>query len=81
MRTPSPDEVRRERERAGWDLTAAASAVGVTERAWRNWEAGARKMPPGLWQLFVLLTGRVTVAFDTPAGRAVVRRTIEQRGT
>jgi DNA (cytosine-5)-methyltransferase 1 len=30
----------------------AARAVGGTMRAWQEWEAGNRRMHPGLWELF-----------------------------
>jgi DNA (cytosine-5)-methyltransferase 1 len=32
--------------------TAAAALIHGTMRAWQDWEAGARRMHPGLWELF-----------------------------
>jgi len=71
--SPTPDEIRTERESVGWTPSGAAAAVCVTERAWRNWEAGKRKMSPGLWLLFCLMAGRTTVAYQTSGGRAVLK--------
>ena len=31
--------------------------VHVSTRAWQLWEAGDRKMPPGVWELFVIKVG------------------------
>ena len=76
--SPTPDEIRKERESVGWPLSTAAAAVLVTERAWRNWEAGKRKMSPGLWLLFRLLAGRTTTAYQTTnGGRAVLKLHVE----
>lgn len=30
----------------------AARVVGSKLRTWQQWEAGSRKMHPGLWELF-----------------------------
>jgi hypothetical protein len=72
MKAPTPEEVRAERERIGWTPASAATAVCVTERAWRLWEANKRKMPPGLWRLFTAMTGRSTVMYQTTDGRRAV---------
>lgn len=49
---PSPEEVRAAREAAGLTQTAAAALVHATCRNWQQWEAGDRRMHPGLWELF-----------------------------
>jgi hypothetical protein len=78
MKPPAPEEIRAERERAGWSPATAAAAVLVTERAWRQWEAGKRQMTPGLWILFTLLVGRRVLTYDRAEGqRAVLRLAIE----
>ena len=51
---PKPDEILKARKRVGWTQAQAAAACLVTVRAWQNWEAGTRKMPPGYWELFRL---------------------------
>ena len=57
-RNPSPAEVRAARESAGLTQAQAAALVHSGERNWRQWEAedvpSARRMHPGLWELFRL---------------------------
>lgn len=53
---PTPDEVRAAREAAGLTQTSAAALIHGTLRAWQEWEAGNRRMHPGLWELFRLKT-------------------------
>lgn len=52
--TPTPAEIRAAREAAGLTQTQAAQLVHGTLRAWQEWEAGNRRMHPGLWELFRL---------------------------
>ena len=49
---PTPEAIRAAREAAGLTQTAAAALIHGTMRAWQDWEAGARRMHPGLWELF-----------------------------
>lgn len=49
---PAPEAIRAAREAAGLTQTAAAALIHGTMRAWQDWEAGARRMHPGLWELF-----------------------------
>jgi len=49
---PSPDEIKKAREAGGLSQTAAAKLVYSGLRTWQQWEAGDRKMHPGLWELF-----------------------------
>lgn len=49
---PAPEDVRAARESAGLTQTQAAEMVRGTMRAWQEWEAGNRRMHPGLWELF-----------------------------
>lgn len=60
-KSPLPAEVRAAREKAGLTQTESAELVHGTLRAWQGWEAptgqpAARKMHPGLWELFQLKT-------------------------
>lgn len=50
--SPTPTQIRKLRG----ELTqeAAGALVKVARRTWQDWEAGARKMPPGLWDLALL---------------------------
>ena len=52
MQSPTPDEISAARDRADLTQTQAAHLVHGTMRAWQEWEAGNRKMHPGLWELF-----------------------------
>jgi len=49
---PAPATIRAAREAAGLTQTQAAAIVHGTLRAWQEWEAGNRRMHPGLWELF-----------------------------
>ena len=51
-RNPTPVEIRRARDRAGLTQTKAAALVYTTDRVWRQWEAGDRRMHPAFWELF-----------------------------
>ena len=43
MGSPSPDEIRAERDRAGWDKETAATAVCASLRSWQAYEAVCRQ--------------------------------------
>ena len=51
---PAPEAIRAAREAAGLTQTAAAALIHGTMRAWQEYEAGNRRMHPGLWELFRL---------------------------
>ena len=51
---PTKEQVRSAREAAGMTQTQAAAVIHATLRAWQEWEAGNRRMHPGLWELFRL---------------------------
>ncbi len=55
-RSPSPKTVRHARQAASLTQTDAARTVSASMRAWQQWEAGERAMPPGLFELFMLKT-------------------------
>lgn len=58
---PDPRQIRSAREAAGLTQTQAAILVRGTLRAWQNWEAGERRMHPGLWELFLYKIGRTSL--------------------
>lgn len=75
--SPTPAEVRAAREAAGLTQTEAARLVHGTLRGWQGWEAsptdpGARRMHPGLWELFCgkVAARQVDAAADHNAGSA-----------
>ena len=49
---PTPAQIRTARDSAGLTQTEAACLIYATRRAWQEWEAGNRRMHPGLWELF-----------------------------
>ena len=49
---PTPEAIREARAAAGLTQHQAAELIHGTERAWQEWEAGNRRMHPGLWELF-----------------------------
>ncbi len=55
--SPMPFEIRAAREAAGITQSAAGALVCCQLRTWQQWEAGDRKMHPGLWELFKIKTG------------------------
>ena len=55
--TPQPAEIKAAREAAGLSQTSAAELVHSGLRTWQQWEAGDRRMHPGLWELFRLTMG------------------------
>lgn len=60
---PTPEQVAEARKAAGMTQSEAAQAVRGTMRAWQEWEAGNRRMHPGLWELFrIKLASRKTVS-------------------
>lgn len=54
MKSPSPDEVKAARQRAGLTQAAAAALIYCGWRAWQEWEAGNRRMHPAYWELWAL---------------------------
>ena len=53
---PPPDEIKALRTFFGLTQSEAATQVHVQLRAWQWWESGQRKMPVGLWELFLIKT-------------------------
>ena len=57
LNIPTPKNLRDARLALGYTQKEAAAMVHVTIRAWQLWEAGHRRMPPGLWELCVIKVG------------------------
>lgn len=55
---PHPSAIREARRAAGLTQTQAADLVCTKLRSWQQWEAGDRRMHPGLWRLFGMLTAQ-----------------------
>lgn len=58
-RNPTPAEICAAREQAGLTQTQAAELIYGTLRAWQEWEAGNRRMHPGLWELWQIKTAHL----------------------
>ncbi|NDH69699.1 MAG: XRE family transcriptional regulator [Gammaproteobacteria bacterium] len=52
--SPTPKKLKTVRAAMGYTQKEAAEMVSVSLRAWQLWEAGHRKMPPGLWELCII---------------------------
>jgi DNA-binding transcriptional regulator YiaG len=57
LANPLPAEIISARQAAGLTQTEAAGLVCGSLRAWQQWEAGDRRMHPGLWRLFLRESG------------------------
>ncbi len=51
-----PDEIRKKRQELNLSQADCARIVHVSERSWRRWEVGDRKMPQAAWELFLIKT-------------------------
>ncbi len=58
---PTPDDIRSARKGAGLTQTNAATLVGAALRTWQEWEAGDSRMHPGLWELFLIKAGKLSL--------------------
>lgn len=61
--TPKPEDVARAREVAGLTQTKAGEVIYGSLRAWQDYESGARRLHPGLYELFLAKTGQMPKAF------------------
>ena len=59
---PTAAQILAARTAAGLTQTEAAALILSTLRTWQDWEAGARRMHPGLYQLFAIKTGQIKAA-------------------
>lgn len=57
LKSPSPEQIKAMRTALGYTQKEAAELVHVSLRAWQLWEAGDRKMLPGIWELCVIKSG------------------------
>jgi len=52
VKPPTPEEIRKARQKAGLTQTEAAEKVWMSLRAWQDWEAGKRTMLPAVFWAF-----------------------------
>lgn len=57
LKSPTPEQLKSTRKALGYTQKEAAELVHVSLRAWQLWEAGDRKMPPGIWELCAIKVG------------------------
>lgn len=65
---PHPDEIFGMRMNATLTQSQAADIVYSALRTWQQWEAGDRRMHPGLWELFLIKTGQIKPGLVSQAG-------------
>ena len=53
---PAAKEIAAARAESGLTQEQAGAVVGVARRTWQDWEAGRRRMPAGLFELFLIKT-------------------------
>jgi DNA-binding XRE family transcriptional regulator len=56
--SPTPDEIKAARIKAGHTQEVAATLMGKTRRTWIHWENGDHKMPPDTWLMYLIRTGQ-----------------------
>lgn len=55
MKSPTPEEIKRVRKRAGLTQLQAGKLVGVRAQSrWAEYENGTYKMQPYRWELFLI---------------------------
>lgn len=57
MDSPEPVKILSARKKAGLTQTQSGELVYSALRTWQQWEAGDRRMHPGLWELFTIKIG------------------------
>lgn len=58
MESPTPDVIKHFRKEAGLSQREAGELIHTKPRQFEPWEQGINKMPPGLWELFLLKIGQ-----------------------
>lgn len=56
--SPTAEQVKLARSKVKLTQAQAADIVDSAVRIWRYYEAGQRKMPSAIWELFLLKTGQ-----------------------
>ena len=57
IKSATPEQLKRTRKVPGYTQKEVAEMLHVSLRAWQLWEAGDRKMLPGIWELCVIKAG------------------------
>lgn len=67
---PAPAEIRAARTAAGLTQTEAGAVIYCTLRGWQDWESGARRMHPALWELWRIKRGIIPAPPASPSPTA-----------
>ncbi len=62
---PTPAMIKQTRDHAGLTQNQAAKLVSSNVRTWQYWEAGAFKMHPAKWEVFLKKTRFLEKTKDT----------------
>ena len=57
---PTPEAILQAREAAGLSQSEAGALIYSGLRSWQHWEWGTRRMHPGLFELFLKKTGKMS---------------------
>jgi transcriptional regulator with XRE-family HTH domain len=66
-RNPTPEQIRKRRERVHLSQLASARLIHVSLRSWEDWEAGRTRMHPNHWRAYLADTQPL---IDDPEGCA-----------
>lgn len=77
---PAPDAIKAARAAAGLTQTDAARLIHSTLRTWQQWEAGDRRMHPGLWELWQMKTQPPLAWYDPTTRQASADKESLPRG-
>lgn len=56
---PTPEQIVQARLAAGLTQKEAGAIIYSTRRTWQDWELGARRMHPALFELFLIKTNQI----------------------
>ncbi len=62
MDSPTPEQIREARDKAGLSSAQAGALLHTTGRVFQQWAAGDRRMHPAFWELFCIKLARIARA-------------------
>jgi putative transcriptional regulator len=74
MKNPLPEQIRAIRIDVGLTQKEAGKIIQASMRSWQDYESGARKMHPGLWELFRVKVGKLKLGIPNRVllGRRII---------
>ena len=70
--SPTIEEVREARSRAGLTKAAAAALIHADVGSWVKWERGERSMHAAFWELFLLKTRLIALPEPEPKTKKLI---------